>query len=68
VAIANLIAWPVAWWALRAWMRNFAYRMPLTIWPFIIAGGAALAIAWLTVSWQSLRAAISNPVDSLRHE
>ncbi len=68
VAIANLIAWPAAWWALRAWMRNFAYRTPLTVWPFIIAGGAALVIAWLTVSWQSLRAATSNPVDSLRYE
>jgi putative ABC transport system permease protein len=68
VGIANLIAWPVAWWIARRWLHNFAYRVPLSVWPFMLSGTAAMAIAWLTVSFQSFRAAASNPVDSLRHE
>jgi putative ABC transport system permease protein len=68
VGIANLLAWPVAWWAARSWLRNFPYRLPLSIGPFVLAGGAAMAIAWLTVSAQSIRAAASNPADSLRSE
>jgi len=68
VAMANLLAWPVAWWAAGSWLRNFAYRVPLSVWPFVLSGGAAMAIAWLTVSFQSFRAAASNPVDSIRCE
>jgi putative ABC transport system permease protein len=68
VGIANFFAWPAAWWAMKEWLHNFAYRTPLTVWPFILSGGAALLIAGVTVSWQSLRAATSNPVDSLRYE
>jgi putative ABC transport system permease protein len=68
VGIANLIAWPVAWWIAGRWLHNFAYRVPLSVWPFMLSGAAAMAIAWLTVSYQSLRAAAANPVDSLRHE
>jgi putative ABC transport system permease protein len=68
VAIANLLAWPVAWWAAASWLRNFPYRVPLSIWPFVLAGGTSMAIAWLTVSAQSFRAAASNPADSLRSE
>lgn len=68
VAMANLVAWPLAWWAAGSWLRNFPYRVPLSIWPFVLAGGVAMAIAWLTVSAQSFRAAAANPVDSLRSE
>jgi len=68
VGISNLIAWPVAWWVMSNWLRNFAYRVPLTIWPFVLSGAAALVTAWLTVSWQSLRAATSDPVKALRYE
>jgi putative ABC transport system permease protein len=68
VGIANLIAWPVAWWVMSHWLRNFAYRAPLTIWPFVLSGAAALVTAGLTVSWQSLRAATSDPVKALRYE
>ncbi|MBN1272443.1 MAG: ABC transporter permease [Candidatus Aminicenantes bacterium] len=68
VGIANLIAWPAAWWLMHLWLQNFAYRIPLTIWPFLLSAAAALVIAWLTVSWQSIRAATANPIDSLRYE
>jgi putative ABC transport system permease protein len=68
VGMANLIAWPAAWWAMQVWLRNFAYRAPLTPWPFLFSGIGVLAVAWLTVGWQSFRAASSNPVDTLRYE
>jgi putative ABC transport system permease protein len=68
VGLANLIAWPVAWLALSNWLQNFAYRAPFTIWPFVLSGISALLIAWLTVCWQSLRAATSDPVEALRYE
>ncbi len=66
--IANLFAWPVAWFTMNKWLQNFAYRIELTIWPFFLAGLSALLIAILTVSWQALRAATANPVESLRYE
>jgi putative ABC transport system permease protein len=68
VGISNLIAWPVAWWVMTNWLRNFAYRAPLTIWPFVLSGAAALVTAGLVVSWQSIRAATSDPVKALRYE
>jgi len=68
VLFANLIAWPIAYYAMNRWLQNFAYRIDLTIWPFLLAGVAALAIALLTVSWQTVRAATANPVESLRYE
>jgi ABC-type antimicrobial peptide transport system permease subunit len=68
VFIANLIAWPAAYLVLKNWLQNFAYRIDLSLWIFIMAGLIALVIAVLTVSWQAIRAAISNPVDSLRYE
>ena len=68
VIIANLIAWPVAYYLMNQWLQNFAYRIDLTIWPFLLAGLAALVIAFLTVSWQAIRAATANPVESLRYE
>ena len=68
VIFANFIAWPVAWYAMNKWLQNFAYRIDLTIWPFLLAGLAALLIALLTVSWQAIRAATANPVEALRYE
>jgi putative ABC transport system permease protein len=68
VLIANLVAWPIAWYAMNKWLQNFAYRIDLTIWPFLCAGSIALIIALLTVSWQAVRAATANPVDALRYE
>jgi putative ABC transport system permease protein len=66
--IANIIAWPVAYFVMKKWLQNFAYRIDLTIWPFLLAGLSALVIAILTVSWQAFRAATANPVESLRYE
>jgi putative ABC transport system permease protein len=68
VAIANLIAWPIAWLMSKAWLQNFAYRTSIHIWIFLFAGVLALGIAVLTVSFQSIKAATANPVDCLRYE
>ena len=68
VLLANLFAWPIAWYAMNKWLQNFAYRIDLSIWPFLIAGLSALVIAILTVSWQAIRSATTNPVESLRYE
>ena len=68
VLIAFIVAMPLAYWAMRTWLSDFAYRIDISVWPFLLAGGAALLIAWLTVSYQSIRAALSNPVDALRYE
>nr|NIR52400.1 FtsX-like permease family protein [candidate division KSB1 bacterium]NIR70590.1 FtsX-like permease family protein [candidate division KSB1 bacterium]NIS27726.1 FtsX-like permease family protein [candidate division KSB1 bacterium]NIT74554.1 FtsX-like permease family protein [candidate division KSB1 bacterium]NIU28379.1 FtsX-like permease family protein [candidate division KSB1 bacterium] len=68
VLLANLIAWPLAWIAMNQWLQNFAYRVDMSWWVFALAGGLALGIALLTVSSQAIRAALANPVDSLRYE
>jgi len=68
IVFANAIAWPLAWYAMNKWLNNFAYRIDLTLWPFFLAGFLALLIAVLTVSGQAIRAATSNPVESLRYE
>ncbi|MFA9452476.1 MAG: ABC transporter permease [Candidatus Aminicenantaceae bacterium] len=68
VIAANLIAWPVAYYAMRQWLQGFAYRIPLPWWVFGLSALLALAIALLTVSFQSVRAALANPGDSLRYE
>ena len=68
VVIGFLIAIPIAWYAMNQWLADFAYRIEIGPGIFIMAGGAALVIALLTVSWQSIKAAVSNPVESLRSE
>lgn len=68
VLIANLIAWPAAWYFMNNWLRNFAYRIQLSWWVFVLAGVLALLVALLTVSFQSLKAALKNPADALRYE
>jgi len=68
VAIAIVIATPLAWFALHKWLQKFASKTELSWWIFIIAGLIALGIAILTVSWQSWRAARRNPVEALRYE
>jgi putative ABC transport system permease protein len=68
VLIANLIAWPVAYWISRNWLQDFAFRTNLTAWLFVLSAGLAPVVALLTVSFQSIRAALANPVDSLRYE
>jgi putative ABC transport system permease protein len=68
VLIAILIATPVAWYAMNQWLQGFAYRMDISVWVFVLAGCIALAIAVLTISYQSIKSAIMNPVYSLRSE
>jgi putative ABC transport system permease protein len=66
--LANIVAWPVAWYATNKWLQNFAYRIEISWWIFALAGSLALVIALLTVSYQAVKAAIANPVESLRYE
>jgi len=68
VGIAFVIAVPVAWFVMNKWLENYAYRIGLSWWIFALAGVIAVAIALITVSWQSWRAATRNPVEALRYE
>jgi putative ABC transport system permease protein len=68
VVISNIIAWPIAWYAVHKWLQSFAYRIDITVWPFVLAGISAIAIAMVTVSFQAIKAATANPVESLRYE
>lgn len=68
VGVASIAACPVAYWAARWWLEGFAYRIDLGPAYFVGGGGMALVIAWMTVGWTSVRAALANPVDVLRHE
>ena len=66
--VANLIAWPVGYFIMNRWLEGFAFRTSLSIWIFLTSGLAALTIAALTVSSQVIKAALANPVDSLKYE
>jgi putative ABC transport system permease protein len=68
VAIACFIAFPIAWWVMNTWLRDFSYRIPINGWVFVIAGLFAVMIALITISFQAIKAAVSNPVKSLRTE
>lgn len=68
ILLANLLAWPIAWYALNQWLQNFAYCTPLSWWIFFVAGMSVMTIALLTMSWQTLRAARTDPIDSLKYE
>lgn len=68
VLVANIIAWPVAYYVLNKWLQDFVYKIDITVWPFILAGIIAFLIAVLTISFQSIKAAIANPVESLKYE
>jgi putative ABC transport system permease protein len=68
VFISLVIAFPVAWLATHKWLESFAYRIHISWWIFIIAGFIAILIALITVSFQAIKAAVANPVKSLRSE
>ncbi len=68
IVLAFFIAVPLSWFLMSKWLRNFAYRVDLSIWAFLVSGLAALAIALLTVGFQTVKTARANPVDSLRYE
>jgi putative ABC transport system permease protein len=68
VVIAMVIASPIAWWAMDKWLQNFAYRINISCWFFVVAGFTVVLIAMLTISFQSIKAALMNPVKSLKSE
>jgi ABC-type antimicrobial peptide transport system permease subunit len=68
VCISCIVAFPLAWWALHAWLQDYQYRTAIHWWIFAIAGLSALAIAMMTVSFQAIKVAIGNPIKSLRTE
>lgn len=68
IFVAIIIATPIAWWAINKWLEGFAYRINISWWVFVIAGILALLIALITISVKAIKAALANPVDSLRTE
>ena len=68
VLIAIVLAAPLAWWAMNLWLQGFAYRQNMQWWVFAASGSGAIFIAFITVSFQSIKAALSNPVNSLKSE
>ena len=68
VLIANIFAWPAAYFLMRQWLQNFAYRINIGLWIFVLSTALAFSIALLSVSFQAIRAATANPSDSLRYE
>ncbi len=66
VGLANVIAWPCGYYAMRVWLNEFVYRVPLMAWPFLLASFGSLVIALLTISFQIFKAARTNPADTLR--
>jgi len=68
VVLSCLLAFPLAWWVMHTWLQDYQYRITISWWIFPIAGMVAVLIAILTISFQSIKAAIANPVKSLRTE
>jgi len=68
VVAANLVAWPAAYFGMSKWLQSFAYRVSIGVWPFVFSGALALVIALATVSYQAVRAALSDPVRALRYQ
>lgn len=66
--IAAVVAFPVTWWIMDRWLNNFAYHAGISIWVFVLTGGAVVVIALATVSFHAMKAALANPVKSLRAE
>ncbi len=68
VVLANIVAWPLAWWVLHRWLENYPHRITISWWIFATAGFGALTIALLTISFQAVKTALANPVEALRNE
>jgi putative ABC transport system permease protein len=65
VIVSNIIAWPIAFFFMHKWLEDFPFRIVISIWPFILAGGLAFFIAFLTVGFQAFKVAVANPVKSI---
>ncbi|MEP7323705.1 MAG: FtsX-like permease family protein, partial [Saprospiraceae bacterium] len=68
ILIAAVIAFPLAWYVMNKWLNDFAFRIEISLWIFVVAGLAAVGIAVVTVGYQAVKAALANPVRSLRSE
>ena len=68
VVIANIVGMTIAWFGIKRWLQDFTYRIDVSAWLFLSGLAISLAVAWITVTWQSVRAALANPAVSLRHE
>ena len=68
VIIANVIAWPVAYYTMSKWLQNFAYRADIGIWMFLLAALFSLIVVPFTVGYYSIKAALTNPINTLRYE
>jgi len=68
VVLSFIIATPIAWYAMYKWLQDYAYPIRIQWWVFAIAGISAIAIAFITISSQAIKAALTNPVKSLRNE
>ena len=68
IVAANIIAWPLAYFGMNKWMQNFAYKSGIDLWVFLYTGILAVGIALITVSYQSIKAALLNPVDAIKYE
>jgi putative ABC transport system permease protein len=68
IIIANLLAWPIAYYVMNNWLNDFVYRTEINIWVFALSGVIAILIALLTISFQAVRTGFSNPVKLLRYE
>ena len=68
ILVANVVAWPLGYFAMQRWLQEFIYRVPFTVWPFLFSGMGALVLAMLTISFQSIRASRMNPALALRQE
>ena len=68
VLIANLIAWPLAWWLMDNWLESFPYRIEISLWLFLAVGTGVIVVAFLSVAFQTLKAAVVNPTETLKYE
>jgi putative ABC transport system permease protein len=68
VLVSFVIACPIAWYIMNRWLQDFAFRTNISWWIYALAGLAAIVIALLTITWQTCRAASTNPVNALRYE
>jgi len=68
VILANLIAWPIAYYVMSRWLQNFAYHINIGLWTFLLSAALGLVTALITISFQAIKTATSNPVESLRYE
>ena len=68
ILIAIILAWPVAWWGMSKWLESFAYRIDISEGIFLLSGGLAIIVALFTISFEGIKAALANPVESLKSE